>query len=142
MRSDHLIKMIERFEKHWQHNINLHEVPNKLHEEILVFRDSVKEILNEMSPIKEQLIKNITSIIKKAVPNSEVKVYGSHATKLCLPWSDIDLVIVVPKNENVHNPKSVLFQISRELQHELQNNWVKQVNFVENATVPVVKVSC
>lgn len=61
-----------------------------------------------MQPIKEQLIKNISSIIKKAVPMSEVNVYGSHATKLCLPWSDIDLVIIVPKNENVHNPKSVL----------------------------------
>jgi len=67
-----------------------------LHEEILVFRESVKDILHEMAPIKEQLIKNITSIIKKAVPNSEVKVYGSHATKLCLPWSDIDLVLVTP----------------------------------------------
>lgn len=63
-----------------------------------------------MQPIKEQLIKNITKIIKKAVPNSDVQVYGSHATKLCLPWSDIDLVIVAAKNDtvSVHNPKSVL----------------------------------
>jgi DNA polymerase sigma len=58
----------------------------------------------------------ITNIIKKAVPNSEVKVYGSHATKLCLPWSDIDLVIIIPKNESYHNPKSVLSHIARELQ--------------------------
>lgn len=79
-----------------------------------------------MQPIKEQLIKNITSIIKKAIPNSDVKVYGSHATKLCLPWSDIDLVIIPPKNDHHHhNPKSVLAQISRELSHEVQNTWVK-----------------
>jgi len=62
----------------------------------LQFRDAVKDILAEMQPLKEQLIENITAIIKKAVPNSEVKVYGSHATKLCLPWSDIDLVIITP----------------------------------------------
>lgn len=72
---------------------------NRLSDEILAFRESVRDILTEMQPIKEQLIKNITSVIKKAIPNSDVRVYGSHATKLCLPWSDIDLVIVAPKNE-------------------------------------------
>jgi len=40
------------------------------------------------------LIQNISAVIKKALPYSEVRVYGSHATKLCLPWSDIDLVII------------------------------------------------
>jgi non-canonical poly(A) RNA polymerase PAPD5/7 len=117
---------------------------NRLHEEILVFRESVRDILAEMQPIKEQLIRNITKIIKKAVPNSDVQVYGSHATKLCLPWSDIDLVIVAAKNDtvSVHNPKSVLSQITRELQAEISHHWVRQVNFVENASVPVVKVSC
>jgi len=62
--------------------------------EILQFRDSVKEILTEMTPVKELIIEKISTIIKRAVPHSEVKVYGSHATKLCLPWSDIDLVII------------------------------------------------
>ena len=36
----------------------------------------------------------------------------------------------------------MLSLITKELQSEVQNNWVKQVNFVENATVPVVKASC
>jgi DNA polymerase sigma len=70
----------------------------------------VHDILAEMQPIKEQLIQKITNIIKKTIPNSEVKVYGSHATKLCLPWSDIDLVLIPPKNDGgvVYNAKSVL----------------------------------
>lgn len=150
------MKMMERFEQQYAGALSnsnpggntdhCTELYQKLHDEIIYFRDSVKDILNEMQPIKEQLIKNITQIIKKAVPNSEVKVYGSHATKLCLPWSDIDIVIIPPpKSANDHHhyhPKSVLSQISRELQNEIQNAWVKQVNFVENATVPVVKISC
>ena len=90
------------------------------------------------------MIKNITSVIKKAIPNSDVRVYGSHATKLCLPWSDIDLVIVAPKNEMgmSQHPKNVLSMISRELTYEVQNSWVKSVNFVESATMPVIKLSC
>lgn len=108
------------------------------------FRESVNDILSEMQPIKEQLINKITLIIKKTIPNSEVQVYGSHATKLCLPWSDIDLVIIPPKNDPMmnYNPKVVLSQISRELTNEIQSTWVQGVNFIENATVPVVKVSC
>ena len=85
-------------------------------------------------------------MIKKAVPHSEVSVYGSHATKLCLPWSDIDLVIITPNRHgdliNVYNHKSVLSQISLELRNEEKNKWVRNVNYVDNATVPVVKVHC
>ncbi len=83
-------------------------------------------------------------MIKKAIPHSDVKVYGSHATKLCLPWSDIDLVIIPPKNDIMshYNAKSVLAQIDRELRSEVQNAWVRTVNYVENASVPVIKISC
>lgn len=94
-----------------------------------------------MQPLKEHLIETLTTVIQKALPYSEVKVYGSHATKLCLPWSDIDLVIV-PRQQEIHAPKSVLAQVNRELQNELQNKWVSNVQFIDNATVPVVKVSC
>lgn len=69
-----------------------------------------------MQPLKEQLIENITAIIQKAIPHSEVKVYGSHATKLCLPWSDIDLVIITNgKGGMSDHPKSVLSLINQEL---------------------------
>ena len=59
--------------------------------------------------------------MKKTIPNSEVQVYGSHATKLCLPWSDIDLVIIPPKNDPQlnYNPKVMLNHISRELNDEM-----------------------
>lgn len=40
------------------------------------------------------------------------------------------------------NPKSVLGKICQELQNEQQNKWVTDANFVDNATVPVVKVKC
>ena len=92
------------------------DVYNKLHLEILQFRDSVKDVLAEMQPLKEHLINNISAIIKRAIPQSEVKVYGSHATKLCLPWSDIDIVIITKGGSNdIHYPRSVLSQVHSEL---------------------------
>lgn len=102
--------MVDRFD-HQQKTANeINDIYGKLHEEIIRYKDSVHDILSEMQPFKEQLIVKITEVIKKTIPNSEVKVYGSHATKLCLPWSDIDLVLIPPKQEGGLNysAKSVL----------------------------------
>jgi DNA polymerase sigma len=30
----------------------------------------------------------------------KVSVYGSFATELCLPWSDIDIVVSIPTNSS------------------------------------------
>ena len=79
--------------------MNTHYLYQKLHEEIMYFRSRVYDILREIQPIKEFLISKITEVIKKVLPGSEVKVYGSHATKLCLPWSDIDIAIIPPSSE-------------------------------------------
>ena len=69
------------------------QVFNKLHDEIILFDESVKSIMEEIEPIKKMIIDKISMFIKQVIPNGEVEVYGSHATKLCLHWSDIDLVL-------------------------------------------------
>jgi len=69
------------------------QVFNKLHDEIIMFEESVKSIMDEMEPIKTVIIDKIQSFIKSVIPNGDVEIYGSHATKLCLYWSDIDLVL-------------------------------------------------
>lgn len=69
------------------------QVYNKLHDEIILFGAGVKSIMEEIDPIKHIIIEKLSSLIKNAIPGGEVEVYGSHATKLCLHWSDIDLVL-------------------------------------------------
>jgi DNA polymerase sigma len=113
------MKMMDRYETYEYQHQDTKDLHNRLHEEIIIFRDSVQEILQEMQPLKEALIKNIASIIKKALANSEVQVYGSHATKLCLPWSDIDLVVKTNVPDHFQSsPKHCLSIISRELMNE------------------------
>ena len=55
--------------------------------------DKLLSIMQEMDPIKTIIIEKISNFIKQVIPNGDVEVYGSHATKLCLHWSDIDLVL-------------------------------------------------
>ena len=112
--------MMERYENpHYVFSIDQLDFYAKLHDEVILFRDSVKDILHEMEPIKEHIIQKITAVVKKCMPNCDVKVYGSHATQLCLPWSDIDLVIIPAKtseNQNSYmSSKNSLSQIAREL---------------------------
>ncbi len=35
-----------------------------------------------------------------------MSVYGSFATELCLPWSDIDIVVIIPSNSSYHYMKA------------------------------------
>lgn len=46
-----------------------------------------------MQEVKQILIEKITSIVSGIYPNYDVSVYGSHASGLCLHWSDIDLIV-------------------------------------------------
>ena len=46
-----------------------------------------------MQEVKEILIQKLSTVVKKIFPSYGVNVYGSHATGLCLHWSDIDLVV-------------------------------------------------
>ena len=80
--------------------------------------------------------------------NYKVDVYGSHATGLCLHWSDIDLVVGSDEDrENmgmIHDSKikDALRRISDSLITEIPNGWVTHVNYIEQASVPVVKIHC
>lgn len=69
------------------------QVYKKLSAEVIQFRHDVREILGEVHPVKNEIIKQISQIISDNLSKVQVDVYGSHATQLCLHWSDIDLVV-------------------------------------------------
>lgn len=60
------------------------------------FEKSVNKFNNEKQNLFDSLIKSIKNDIAEVIPGSECHIYGSFATGLCLPWSDIDITIKVP----------------------------------------------
>lgn len=46
-----------------------------------------------MQEVKQLLISKLTTLVQTLLPHYFVEIYGSHATGLCLHWSDIDLVV-------------------------------------------------
>jgi DNA polymerase sigma len=96
------------------------------------------------------------------VPDADVKVYGSHATQLCLHWSDVDLVLIPPDSKHMlpneyrdiksnstsggllYSNKNWLATVYQELMREEQigSNWLISLKFIENTAVPVIKLQC
>jgi len=102
-----------------------------------------------MSQVKEILIAKITNIVSNLLPNYFVDVYGSHASGLCLHWSDVDLVVGAQEDRDLQTymkmdlrNKDSLRRISDALKGEIANKWITNVIYIEQTTVPVVKIKC
>lgn len=90
--------------------------------------------------MKEKVIKRASDIITKAIHNADVQVYGSHATELCLPWSDIDLVINLPSGlASSFHSRTNLEEV--EAQMNECTDFIEQCTLVK-AAIPVLKLKC
>ena len=67
------------------------------------FQEYTKEQIKKAKSTQEELIKLIQDAVDDVMPEYEVKLYGSHATNLCLQWSDLDVVLVHKRNYNASN---------------------------------------
>jgi len=74
-------------------------------------------------------------VIDRVLPGAKVEVYGSYATGLCIPSSDLDLVCCLRGKDMSLRPS--FRRLANELRHE---KWVKLIKPIETASVPVIKV--
>jgi len=74
-------------------------------------------------------------VIDRVLPGAKVEVYGSYATNLCIPSSDLDLVCCLRGKDMSLRPS--FRRLANELRHE---EWVKFIKPIETASVPVIKV--
>eukprot|EP01130_Rhizamoeba_saxonica_P000216 TRINITY_DN10206_c0_g1_i1.p1 TRINITY_DN10206_c0_g1~~TRINITY_DN10206_c0_g1_i1.p1 ORF type:complete len:1093 (+),score=232.57 TRINITY_DN10206_c0_g1_i1:3-3281(+) len=102
----------------------------------------IREIVREMTTIVSKrevhyhkIHEYVKDIVKSLSPTAKVDIYGSYASNLSIPSSDIDLVVIDPEN-NV----SILPTLAIILRRQ---DWVdsNSVNFIETATVPVIKLN-
>jgi hypothetical protein len=116
-----------------------------LKKDLIDFMNLVKYKISIIKPKVNELINFIQNSVEKSIGNEyEVKLYGSHATGLCLPWSDID-VVLCKKNENAiqneNNSYSNKFMVLHDLFTYLQkNNDFKSINYIGATSVPLIKI--
>lgn len=82
--------------------------------DILEFQTFVDNRMNQIKPILEKLIARIQKCLNMVSKDFTVETYGSNASELSLPWSDLDLVILPPKNSNA-DPLALLTDLHKAL---------------------------
>ena len=116
-------------------------IKKSLQKDLLDFCKYVTMKTKAIVPKVKELIKFIQSSVDNSISNEyEVKLYGSHATGLCLPWSDIDVVICKKNGEPTENYYIPLHELYTYLQNKNNNDFIKTINFIGTTSIPLIKI--
>ena len=88
----------------------------------------------------EPIIQKLYNIIQQSVKDClgekyHLKMYGSRATKLCLPWSDIDYVISC-EDTMLFEPLNIL----NNYLYTINDKFYEYMKYISSATIPVLKI--
>ena len=109
---------------------------SQLKTDLIDFMNYVHERNSKLEPV----LQKINSIMEKSVQESlgkeyHLHMYGSRATKLCLPWSDIDYVISYTKNKYL-DPLRILYDYL----YTIPERFFIDMKYISGASVPVLKI--
>ena len=112
--------------------------------DLIDFEAFVKLRTEKEKDIYDTLVKNVQISVDKSIPDYSVNLYGSHATNLCLPWSDLDVVLIKKGNhENINNinleDDNSKF-LSKLYEYIRNEPWVKECKLIGKASVPIIKL--
>jgi non-canonical poly(A) RNA polymerase PAPD5/7 len=116
----------------------------QLHNEIVSFCRLVEPLPEEIQA-REELIGRISVVAKDLFVEPKIELFGSQATGLLLPSSDIDLVITIPEENwrkgggdtESSTPREVLAQ-------KFRADWLQELTYleiIEQTKVPLVKLT-
>ncbi|KAG8653680.1 uncharacterized protein LOC110614705 isoform X7 [Manihot esculenta] len=121
-----------------------------LHDEIDSFCKQVAAENMEKKPFINWAVKRVTRSLQVLWPRSRTNIFGSNATGLSLPTSDVDLVVCLPPVRNLEPIKEAGILEGRNgiketcLQHAARylanQEWVKNdsLKTVENTAIPII----
>ena len=111
-----------------------HYIITNIQKDLKDYQEYINEKISYKKPVINDILKELQSTVDEVNPNYKVNLYGSYCTGLCLPWSDIDIVI---SHESLYGEEYFLNKLYMKL---TKKNWVKSHKFIENANVPIIKL--
>lgn len=100
----------------------------------------IKDFVAYISPSKEEieqrnhLIKMLRYLVRQLWPDSNLHVFGSYATDLYLPGSDID--VVVNSSTGDKEQRQYLYELARHLK---SSGFATQIEVISKTRVPIIK---
>jgi DNA polymerase sigma len=111
---------------------------DRLTKELERMKEKCEDALKDLRPARLRLMDKIDDIVGSLFPGSFIQLYGSYATGLALPWSDIDIVVV---NSGAYNSELLITSL-KVLGSALSScKWVRRVVVLDKAAVPVIKLT-
>lgn len=101
----------------------------------------IKDFVAYLSPseaeirARNEVVQRMQSLVSAMWPDATVNVFGSYATDMYLPGSDIDMVITSPSGRLVS--KTFLYQLSSKLRST--PGFAEKVTTIGKARVPIIK---
>ena len=109
---------------------------NQLQIDLIDFMTYVQNENLKLEPTLKKLNDLIQQSVNKCLGEEyKLKMYGSRATKLCLPWSDIDYVI--SSNRTIH------FEPLKQLNDyliDLYDKFFSDMKYIAGASIPLLKI--
>lgn len=108
-----------------------------------LFQEEILDFVEYMSPtdhehaVREYIVGRVQSLVTSIWSDAQVKVFGSFHTKLYLPSSDMDLVVLTDPRSTTISDKTCLNKIAK----AIEKSGLAHEGRVEviNAKVPIVK---
>mmetsp|Transcript_28434 Transcript_28434/g.46084 ORF Transcript_28434/g.46084 Transcript_28434/m.46084 type:complete len:337 (-) Transcript_28434:284-1294(-) len=85
---------------------------------------------------RQKVVDKVALVVQQIWQRAEVVVFGSFATNLFLPTSDIDLSIV---GSDASTPVSAVRRLAAVLSNGSNSKWVTKMAVIDKARVPIVK---
>ena len=115
------------------------QIKANLTKDIIDFQKYNKSQIKQKSDKIYSIRSSIHQVLEFNKYDYNVYIFGSYATGLCLPWSDLDLILV-SKNQNIKNDSSI--SILQEIKNLLNNeNWIFTPTLVTDYAFPYITFS-
>lgn len=114
-----------------------HSYPRKISDWLT---EEIKDFVSYVSPSQAEIMsrneamRRVRALVNSLWKDAEAHVFGSYATDLYLPGSDIDMVILSPTNR--YDTRAALYQLSSKLR---SSGIAKNVETIAKARVPIIK---
>lgn len=108
----------------------------RLHSDLVDFQASVGENLETSSVVRLLLTEKIQRLTRSRFPGAKAEVYGSFATQLALPSSDLDLVILHRRIQGRETAQKAVETLASTISRQ---GFAKNIQVFESAAVPLVR---
>ena len=88
--------------KFMPHQIEDTEMFKILNKDLIDYQKYITAKINKKVPFIKNIINEIKAVFSTISQDYDIQIYGSYANNLCMPWSDLDLVLV-NKNSNLND---------------------------------------